>query len=74
MFLFCVLSAYDAYEEKNSVLFTSPIILLVLNRIPEAKLEPCQTSMMKFFLETVNGFQPLSIFAKKLHQKYFSNF
>ena len=24
----CVLSAYDVYEEKNAVLFTSPIILL----------------------------------------------
>ena len=26
----CVLSAYDVYEEKNAVLFTSPIILLIL--------------------------------------------
>ena len=26
----CILSAYDVYEEKNAVLFTSPIILLIL--------------------------------------------
>ena len=25
----CVLSAYDVYKEKNAVLFTSPIILLM---------------------------------------------
>ena len=33
--------------------------------IPEACSEPCQLSKMKCFTKMLNGFQPLSIFAKR---------
>ena len=36
-------------------------------KMSEACLEP--TSMMKFFGKIVNGFQSLTIFAKKLHHR-----
>ena len=35
--------------------------------IPEAHLEPWETSSMELFAEIVNGGKPLTIFAKKQH-------
>ena len=32
--------------------------------VPEAHLEPCETSSMELFAEVVNGGNPLTIFAK----------
>ena len=40
----------------------------------EVYLEPSRTSTMKVFCEIVNGFQPLTIFAKKLHRKCLNGF
>ena len=37
-------------------------------------LEPCQTSKMDFFAKIDNGWKPLTIFAKKLHLRYFTGF
>ena len=42
--------------------------------IPEAHLEPWETSSMELFAEIVNGGKPLTIFAKKQHFRWLTGF
>ena len=42
--------------------------------LPKAYLEPSRTCTMEFFGRIVNGFKPLTIFAKKLHRRFSTGF
>ena len=52
---FIIYDFYDTLERAGT-----------LSSLSETYLEPCQTSKMEPFSKVINGFQSLSIFAKKI--------
>ena len=47
---------------------------MISSEYTEEYLEPCQISIIKSFVKVVKEFQPLNIFAKKLHYRCLTGF
>ena len=66
--LFSFSKRRTGYDYKIK-LFSGAISHGVSNE-PDAYLQPSQTSTSERFCENVNGYKPLTIFAKNLHRRY----